>query len=189
MSGNKATKVVRDNGAGAPSRQSGFLRPEGGPAPRHPAPFRHLAHAPSFHDSPIVFFTTCTYQRRKILASSECQEILRQVWQRSAARDGWWVGNYILMPDHVHFFARPEIGARRMADWVEMWKSVSSRRIAAALSIKPPIWQPKYFDRYLRSSENYAEKWHYVEQNAVRARLVETAGSWPYRGTINDLMF
>ena len=99
------------------------------------------------------------------------------------------MGNYILMPDHVHLFARPEIGARRMAEWIQMWKSVSSRRIAAVLSIKPSIWQPEYFDRYLRSSENYSEKWHYVELNAVRAGLVETAEAWPYRGTINNLIF
>ena len=128
-------------------------------------------------------------RRRKILASSKCDKILREIWQRSADHDGWWVGNYILMPDHVHLFARPEIGAGRMAEWVQMWKSVSSRRIAAVLSIKPSIWQPEYFDRYLRSSENYSEKWHYVEQNAVRAGLVEIAEAWPYRGTINNLMF
>ena len=160
-------------------------RPEGGPSPR----FRHLAHVPSFRDNPIVFFTTCTYQRRKILASAECEEILREIWQRSAEQDGWWVGHYIVMPDHVHLFARPEIVARSMANWVETWKSVSSRRIAAALAIRPPIWQSEYFDRYLRSSENYSAKWHYVEQNAVRAKLVESVEKWPYRGTINDLMF
>jgi putative transposase len=172
-----------DDGAGAPPRRPGFFRPEGGPTP-----FRHLAHVPLFRDNPIVF-TTCTYQRRKILASPHCQKILHDIWQRSADHDGWRVGNYTIMPDHVHLFARPETGAQRMTDWVEMWKSVSSRRIAAVLSIMPPIWQPEYFDRYLRSSENYAEKWHYVEQNAVRAELVEAAESWPYRGTINDLMF
>jgi putative transposase len=178
-----------NHGGGAPSRRSEFLRPEGGPSPRHPTPFHHLAHVPSFRDNPIVFFTACTYQRRKILASPKCEEILYEIWQRSADHDGWYVGHYILMPDHVHFFVRSEIGAKRMTDWVEMWKSVSSRRIAAALSIKPPIWQPEYFDRYLRSGENYAEKWHYVEQNAVRAGLVEAVEVWPYRGTINDLMF
>jgi putative transposase len=166
-----------------------FSRPEGGPSPKHRSPFRHLVHVPSFRDNPIVFFTTCTYRRRKILASPHCQNILREIWQRSVDRDGWWVGNYILMPDHVHFFARPEIDAQPMTAWVKMWKSVSSRRIAAALAIKPPIWQAEYFDRYLRSTENYAEKWHYVEQNAVRARPVEMAEAWPYRGTINDLMF
>jgi len=94
-----------DHGDGAPSHRRTFVRPEGGPAP-----FRHLAHVPSFRDNPIVFFTTCTYQRRKILASSRCKKILHDIWQRSADHDGWWVGNYIIMPDHVHFFARPEIG-------------------------------------------------------------------------------
>jgi hypothetical protein len=123
-----------DHGDGAPSRRRTFVRPEGGPAP-----FRHLAHVRSFRDNPIVFFTTCTYQRRKILASSRCKKILHDIWQRSADHDGWWMGNY--------------------------------------------------FDRYLRSGENYAEKWHYVERNAVRAGPVEPREVWPYRGTINDLMF
>jgi putative transposase len=179
-----------DIGAGAPSRRSKRpVRPEGGPSPTGPSPFRHLAHLPSFRDNPIVFFTTCTFQRRKILASAKCEEIVREIWQRSADCDGWWVGHYILMPDHVHFFARPAANARPKAKWVGMWKSVSSRRIAATLAIEPPIWQSNYFDRYLRSSESYSDKWQYVEQNPVRAGLVGRVEDWPYHGTINDLMF
>lgn len=110
-------------------------------------------------------------------------------WQRSAEHDGWWVGRHVLMPDHVHFFARPASDARPKAEWVGMWKSVSSRRIAAALAIESPIWQPDYFDRYLRSSESYSDKWQYVEQNPVRVDLVGRMEDWPYHGIINDLMF
>ena len=94
-----------------------------------------------------------------------------------------------MMPDHVHLFARPEVDARPIADWVQMWKSVSSRKIASALLISVPIWQPDYFDRYLRSSENYSDKWAYVEQNPVPAGLANDVGEWPYRGVICDLMF
>jgi REP element-mobilizing transposase RayT len=174
-----------ENGVGAtPRRRAGPVRSEGGPAP-----FRHLSHLPSFRDNPIVFFTACTFQRRKILASVKCEEILREIWQRSAEHDGWWVGSYVLMPDHVHFFARPATNARPKAEWVGVWKSVSSRRIAAMLAIEPSIWQSDYFDRYLRSSESYSDKWKYVEQNPVRAGLIESIGAWPYRGTIHDLMF
>jgi putative transposase len=89
----------------------------------------------------------------------------------------------------VHLFARPAIDARPMANWIKMWKSISSRKIAAALATSPPIWQSDYFDRYLRSSENYSQKWHYVEQNAVRAGLVSDLKDWPYSGIIHDLMF
>jgi REP element-mobilizing transposase RayT len=148
-----------------------------------------LAHLPSFRANPIVFFTVCTFQRRKILPSAQCEQILRDIWQRSAEHDAWWVGSYVLMPDHMHFFARPAANARPKAEWVGMWKSVSSRKISAALAVEPPIWQSDYFDRYLRFSESYSEKWHYVEQNPVRADLVGHVEDWPYHGTINDLMF
>ncbi|MEP6937587.1 MAG: LamB/YcsF family protein, partial [Chthoniobacterales bacterium] len=183
-------------------------RPEGGPAPfsAGPASFRngparnrraplgragfgHLTHLPSFYENSIVFFTTCAYGRRKILAASQCHGILRRLWERSAVRDGWWVGHYILMPDHVHFFARAGNEARSIASWVQMWKSVASRQIAAAFGIDPPIWQPEYFDRYLRSTESYSEKWHYVERNPLRGGLVKRVEEWPYRGTIHDLRF
>jgi REP element-mobilizing transposase RayT len=90
------------------------------------------------------------------------------------------------MPDHVHFFARRATVARPMTHWMKMWKSGSSR---SALKIAAPIWQPEYFDRYLRSRENYAQKWNYVEQNALRAGLIKEGEEWPYCGSIFDLMW
>jgi REP element-mobilizing transposase RayT len=150
---------------------------------------RHLAHVPSFRDNPIVFVTTGTHQRKQLLANAQCHEILREIWEKSMKVDGWCVGHYILMPDHVHLFARLAIDARPMADWIKMWKSISSRKIAAVLATSPPIWQADYSDRYLRSSENYSQKWHYVEQNAVRAGLVSDPEDWPYRGIVHDLMY
>jgi putative transposase len=149
---------------------------------------RHLAHLPSFRDNPIVFLTACTHCRKQLLADARCHAIMRRIWQRSAAHDGWYVGHYILMPDHVHLFVRPEIDARPMASWIKMWKGTSSREIAVALEIEPPVWQADYFDRYLRSSESYSQKWDYVEQNGVRAGLVTGVEDWPYRGIIRDLM-
>ena len=95
---------------------------------------RHLPHVSSFRDNPIVFFTTCTHKRRKLLACAQSHVILRGLWERSAERDGWWIGHYILMPHHVHFFARRAPVARPMADWMQMWKSVSSRQLAATLN-------------------------------------------------------
>jgi putative transposase len=120
---------------------------------------RHLAHVASFYDQPIVFITTSTARRRPMLASADVETILRDIWARSADRDGWWTGQYVLMPDHVHLFARPAIEARPLADWMQMWKSVSARKMANALQLEPPIWQEDYFDRYLRSSDNYSAKW------------------------------
>ncbi|MGI9172622.1 MAG: transposase [Chthoniobacterales bacterium] len=48
----------------------------------------------------------------------------------------------------------------------------------------PVIWQRGFFDHLLRNSESYSQKWNYVEQNPVRAGLVENAEDWPYAGQI-----
>ena len=150
-------------------------------------PFKHLAHQPSFVDEPVVYFTLVTYRRRPLLARDDVHMLLRDVWNQSGERSGWWVGDYILMPDHAHFFARCGRTSIRMSDWMRTWKSYSSRRIAALTGQKAPIWQEEYFDRYLRSSEDYSEKWSYIERNALEANLVSRPEDWPYRGRIHAL--
>lgn len=50
-----------------------------------------------------------------------------------------------------------------------------------------PVWQRHFWDTQLRREENYAEKWHYVNENPVRGGLVDRAAEWPYRGELNIL--
>ncbi len=47
-------------------------------------------------------------------------------------------------------------------------------------------WQPGCFDRLLRSEESLHEKWLYVEDNPVRAGLVQRAADWPYRIDLDE---
>ena len=147
-----------------------------------------LAHLPALRDSPIVFLTTVTYARRPVLASPIAHDRLREIWQRSADCDGWLVGHYVVMPDHVHLFAMAHSGSGpvTLSRWVKMWKSLSARSIKPTIG-PGPLWQRDYFDRYLRSEESYVQKWQYVRDNPVRAGLVETADAWPYGGTIHEL--
>ena len=150
---------------------------------------QHLAHVPSFRRSPIVFSTVATHERKQILADARCHEILHGLWERSAEKDDWYVGQYVVMPDHVHLFARPASQADLIKDWVKMWKSVSARALVSALGLDGALWQADYFDRYLRSSESYREKWFYMQNNPVRAGLVSQVSEWPYQGKIHDLSF
>lgn len=80
---------------------------------------RRLPHLRPFAPQPIVFLTAVTHQRRAVLAAQPAFDALTAIWQRSAELDGWFVGDYLLMPDQVHFFARAALGAKPLADWVE----------------------------------------------------------------------
>ena len=50
-----------------------------------------------------------------------------------------------------------------------------------------PIWQRDFWDRQLRRSESYAEKWQDVVNNPVRHGYVRRAEEWPYQGELNVL--
>jgi len=84
-----------------------------------------LPHLASFSKQPLLFITTCTAGRRHLLATNTAQEILQTVWTKSATVDGWFVGRYVLMPDHLHLFAMRSLEARPLADWMKTWKSLS----------------------------------------------------------------
>jgi len=136
-------------------------------------------------DHPVYFITTCTQGRRPILASLPMVEILQDEWRSSQKRHGWHIGRFVVMPDHVHFFAVADSAAKPMEQFMAKWKEWTAKRITSALQIEPPLWQPRFFDHLLRSSESYAEKWSYVLENPVRARLVPSAAEWPFQGHVH----
>jgi len=156
----------------------------------HPAGLTmRLPHIAPFSKSPLYFFTACTYERRAVLANRLAFTALNEVWQKSGHLDGWYVGRFLLMSDHVHFFAMPAAEAKPRGAWNKMWKSVTSRRMAKEFAVHPPFWQDDTFDHILRGPESYEEKWTYVRDNPVRAGLCKKADDWPWQGEIHVLKF
>jgi putative transposase len=128
----------------------------------------------------IIFVTVCTKDRVAWLACEEAHQLICKVWQRSQA---WLVGDYVLMPDHLHLFAAPR-DLRFTADaWIQYWKSQFSK------GHRYPHWrwQSKAVHHRLRDSESYTQKWHYMRENPLRAGLVKDPEEWPYRGTVFPL--
>ena len=110
-----------------------------------------------------------------------------EAWRHAEAQHGWLVGRYVVMPDHVHFFASPlGEGAKDLSRFLKYWKRSTAIRIRRA-GVSQFRWQRESFDHLLRSEESYAEKWDYVRHNPVRANLVGRPEEWPYQGEVNAL--
>ena len=139
--------------------------------------------------NPVYFLTICTAHRRKILPAPRVAEILVESWHAAAKVHGWMIGRYVIMPDHVHFFAAPGTDAKSLSAFLRDWKKWTAREIAAALPCSSPVWQPEFFDHILRSQKSYSEKWEYVRLNPVRAGLVADAEAWPHSGECRRLSF
>ena len=71
-------------------------------------------------------------------------------------------------------------GEFKLAQWVNGLKRSIS--VALGATKKRPLWQPGFFDHILRNDESYGQKWKYVQENPVRAGLVQQSNQWPYEG-------
>jgi putative transposase len=146
---------------------------------------RHPAHGVLSRGSarPIVFLTVCTRHRSPFLANAEAHAALAKIWRDETA---WLVGRYVQMPDHLHLFAAPSTEAIALDAWVRYWKSHFTKHHRAAHGPRR-VWQTDHWDRRLRSSDSYQEKWEYVRNNPVRKGLAAHADEWPYEGVIHEL--
>ena len=152
------------------------------PKPRRKRPAHFPTVAIGFRTI-IIFLTVCTRQRKPLLANDEAAQLIVESWQ--AARF-WRVGRYVIMPDHIHLFCAPNtFPAHPLKNWIEYWRNHVTRTWLHRA--ETPIWQREFWDRQLRRSESYAEKWHYVVNNPVRHGYVRRAEDWPYQDELNVL--
>ena len=131
-------------------------------------------------DQSVVYFVTmCVEKRRPVLANQRAFEAFKRA--SSTLRD-WTVLSAVLMPDHLHVIVTPSddrdtnVGNFSAAIKRWMWHEMKAAW----------RWQPGCFDRLLRSDESLHDKWLYIEENPVRAGLVDRWQDWPYRYEFNE---
>ena len=134
--------------------------------------------------SAIVLVTACTRNRARWLASREVHDGLVDVWRRASH---WLVGHYVILPDHVHFFASPGSiePESTLEAWARYWKSQLTRQLGNRGSERR--WLPGIWDTRLRKEDGYESAWQYVRANPVRHGLAAEADGWEYQGKIHDL--
>jgi len=131
----------------------------------------------------LIFLTVCTKNRKPILARPDTADLLIATWSQATH---WLVGNYVILPDHIHLFCAPgRIPPSPLTTWVNFWKASVTR--SWPYPEEKPLWQKEYWDRQLRQGDSYSAKWDYVRSNPVRHNLVNNAADWPYQGELHPL--
>ncbi|HWN95931.1 MAG TPA: hypothetical protein VNT99_12920 [Methylomirabilota bacterium] len=148
------------------------------PQRRNPAPGVHI----NLGQSNIVLLTVTTEKRELWLANETAHRLLHQTWSEARA---WLVGDYLLMPEHLHCFCAPHDLRFTIETWISYWKR------EFALKHKRTEWkfQSRGWHHRLRDGENHSEKWLYVQENPVRKHLCPRIEDWPFKGRVFDLMW
>jgi putative transposase len=132
--------------------------------------------------STIILLTVTTEKRHPWLANEIAHRLLHQTWMEAKA---WLVGDYLLMPDHLHCLCAPHDLRFTVETWISYWKRVFT------LKHKRTDWkfQSRGWHHRLRDGENHSEKWLYVQENPVRKHLCQRIEDWPFKGRVFDLMW
>jgi REP element-mobilizing transposase RayT len=86
---------------------------------------------------------------------------------------------WCIMPTHVHVVIE-QFETHPLADVVQKWKSVSAHAINKALRRSGRLWRREYFDRFMRSEDQFEWTVAYVENNPVAAGLVGQPQDWSF---------
>lgn len=85
------------------------------------------------------------------------------------------LGDYVIMPNHVHVLVQPTSG-QLLRKIVGSWKKYSARVINQLRQTSGSFWQAESFDRIVRDEREFARYRDYIAENPVKARL--PAGSY-----------
>ena len=125
------------------------------------------------------FFITCrVLPRRRKLTESEFERLAGAIRERREEHH-FLLTAWIFLPDHWHAILFPR-SPLTISTLMESIKVSSTHRINAGRKESGLLWQPRFFDRAVRTVKEYYEKVEYIHLNPVRAGLVERAEDWPW---------
>jgi REP element-mobilizing transposase RayT len=113
------------------------------------------------------------------------------VIQERREEHGFRLSAWVFLPDHWHAMVYPP-HPLTISRVMEAIKDSATKRLNHARGEGGLLWQPRFFDRALRTVREYHEKVQYIHLNPVKAGLASRAEDWPwssvhdYTGSINQ---
>ncbi|MEQ1851105.1 MAG: UTP--glucose-1-phosphate uridylyltransferase [Chthoniobacteraceae bacterium] len=105
------------------------------------------------------------------LAESPAAEIVEDAL-RHFDGERYWLGSYVVMPNHVHVIVRPKDG-HPLSDILHSWKSFSAHQINKHVGRAGTLWQDESFDHIVRHVDEWKQIDRYISENPGKARLGE----------------
>jgi REP element-mobilizing transposase RayT len=152
---------------------------------------------PHWQREGAVYFLTWRCAAGVTLAEAERTMVLSAIHHWDNQR--WKVYAAVVMRDHVHVLAQPLAkghGVWEMGELLHSVKSFSAHQIAERRmlgGIRPSpaassgrIWQDERYDRWIRDGDEFAEKWQYIANNAVKIGLAATSADYPWHYLLEE---
>ena len=90
---------------------------------------------------------------------------------------------FVVMSNHVHLLVTPRVTSNRWLGPLKGFTGFSANRILARSG---PFWQDESYDHLVRNLEEFNRISRYIENNPVKAGLVNSAEEFPWSSASNS---
>jgi putative transposase len=123
------------------------------------------------------FFVTARLLERRAKLSETDFTLLARAFNRARALHDFYLTAWVFLPDHWHAICAPP-HPMSISLAIKSVKQSSTSGINRGRGTDGELWQPRFFDRALRTVQEYSETVEYIHLNPVKAGLVRGPQDW-----------
>ena len=132
--------------------------------------------------------TTDTWQRRALFRNSDSASIVEEAIFRYRDQGVYFVHRHVVMPDHLHVILTPG-ETTTLEKAVQLIKGGSSREIGKRPGMRFPVWHAGFTEQQIRDQHDFESHTRYIDQNPVKAGLVEKSEDYFHGSTAGKFGF
>ena len=85
---------------------------------------------------------------------------------------------WVIMSNHVHILISPRALLARIMHSIKTFSAREANQVLGRTG--QPFWQQESYDRWVRNAQEFDKIVRYIEENPVKAGLVENPQDWPW---------
>ena len=125
------------------------------------------------------FVSSKTFQGKMLLQSERMAILLIDVLRTCASSGKFIVHDFVVMPDHLHVQLSVD-NTLSIEKAMQLVKGGFSYRAKKELGFAGEIWQKGFSEVRINDRQSFVRHREYIEQNPVKARLVDSREKFPY---------
>ena len=128
--------------------------------------------------------TSRTNAQANIFIDNLSQKIMLMVIEEAKEKFGFKLHNFCVMPNHIHLLITPTGGTNlsRIIQWI---KTRAAKRWNFINKSGDHLWGERFFSRPVKNVEEFNIVYNYIDQNPVKAGLVQNAWEWKASGAFH----
>jgi REP element-mobilizing transposase RayT len=128
-------------------------------------------------DHPATFFVTKSLLPKKPLLHAGFRQLIVDAFAYALTRERIYLRAFVVMPDHWHaLFALRD--SWTLPKFMHSLMSHVAAKTSTHLCSAGSAWQDTYYDTRVSTARQFRYVAYYIEQNPVKAGLVEDPSAW-----------